>query len=152
MNTKELSCELRSMARAQKTPLCDKWFSAWEDNTPIDTLLDMYVRGFDFCIDNDYPSLDFIRKNFNKEDLNRHNIYIDQEVDIEGASGFYIFLGKCRCSVRFWGSVAATVYVRHESRIKLDARWGAVVFASVYDGSACATKADRLSRVHERVH
>ena len=71
MTGKDLSVMLREMARSQKTPLCDEWYGKWQDNTDVDELLDKFVSGFDFCVENDYPPLDFIRDNFTKEDLHR---------------------------------------------------------------------------------
>lgn len=148
MENKVLSKTLRTMAREQG--LCDQWFHDWQDDTDIDELLDKYVAGFDFCVKNDYPSLDFIRKNFNIEDLHRHHIYIDETVDIRDAdNGFWIFLGECRGNVRFEGFKAATVYVRHNSRMYVKATDGAIVFITCFDSSSCSSRADNYSKIRK---
>ena len=133
MTDKELSIVLREMARAQKTPLCDEWYGQWKDVTDVDTLLDKYVKGLDFCIENDYPSLEFIRANFNKEDLHRHNIYIDEAVDIVADNGTYVFLGNCTGYMQASGFVVASLYIRHNSSIDLIALDFSKIFASIYD-------------------
>lgn len=134
MEGKELSVTLREMAREQKEPLCDKWYGEWEDDSDIDSLLDKYVDGIDFTITNDYPPLDFIRKNFKKEDLHRHNIYIDEEVNlVESNSGVWVLLGKCTGRITFDGWAVANVYVRHESVVRVDAEDLSRVFVNVCD-------------------
>ena len=136
MTGKELSIVLRELACNQPTPLCKQWTEEWKDDTDFNTLVDKFVRGQDFCIQNNYPPLDFIRKNVSKEDLHRHNIYIDEEVNIESAiSGYYIFLGKCTGSITANGYSAVTIYVRHESKIDVTASGAARVFVSYYENS-----------------
>ena len=137
MEEKELSIELRNMACSQPTPLCKEWTEAWEDDSDIDTLLEKYIKGFDFAVKNDFPPLDFSRKNFNKDDLHRHNIYIDDEVNINNAeSGYYVFLGNSRVILRVDGLKAVTVYVRHDSEVNVHATGGARVFVTYYDKSS----------------
>ena len=141
MTEQELSICLREMARDQKEPLCMEWYTKWEDDTSIDHLLDKYVNGFDFAVANDYPKIDFIRKNFKKEDLHRHNIYIDEEVNlVESHSGIWIFLGKCTGRITFGSWAVANVHVRHESNIRVDAEDMARVFVSVYEKGESTTK------------
>lgn len=147
MNGKELSIALREMARVQPEPLCDKWYGEWADDTPVDVLLSKYVKGFDFCVQNDYPPLEFIRGNFSSDDLHAHNIYLDEEVDIEAArGGYYVFLGGCTGRLAICGMVAATVYVRHGSDIIVDAVDGAKVFVSTYDGAVAHVGSDAVSK------
>ncbi len=135
MNERELSISLREMARSQNTPLCDEWYGAWLDDTDIDVLLDKYVRGIDFAIKNNYPPLEFIRKNFKKEDLHRHNIYLDDEMDIDAVNGIYVFLGGCKCNISFGFYGAGAVYALHDSMINVSASGVAKVFVSMYDHS-----------------
>ena len=142
MKSKELSIALREMARVQRTPLCDEWYGEWNDDTPVDVLLDKFVRGQDFCIENDYPPLEFVRKHFHVSDLHRHHIYIDEEVDIRDAeSGTWIFLGNCMGKISFSGYSVGTVYVRHGSQVNVSATGSSRVFVSMYeDGYAECSK------------
>jgi len=153
MEGKDLSIALREMARVQPNKLCDKWYESWKDDTDIDTLLNKFIRGFDFCQDNDYPPLEFIRNHFNKSDLHRHNIYVDEEVRIEEAtSGHYVFLGKCRAYISFSGFTAATIYCRHESEVDVHSSGSPVVFVTYYDHSKgeCVSDGMRKIRRYDR--
>ena len=148
MNGKELSIVLRELACSQKTPLCAEWTEAWKDESNLDELLEKYVKGFDFCVKNDYPTLDFSRRNFSdkKDALHRHNIYLDEEVDIKNAaSGIYIFLGNCTGSIVFKDFAVGTVYLRHNSNMRIESIKFAKVFVSMYDSSECKTDKDDVS-------
>lgn len=137
MTDRELSICLREMARSQREPLCDQWYSEWSDEESVDALLDRYVRGFDFAAVNDYPPLDFIRKNFRREDLHRHNIYIDEEVNIvDSYSGVWVFLGKCTGRATFGAFSVATVHVRHECDVRIDAEDFSRVHVRVYENAS----------------
>lgn len=139
MNEKELSVVLREMARTQKKPLCDEWYGEWKDNCGVDILLNKYVRGLDFCIENDYPSLEFVRKNFNKEDLHRHHIYLDEEVSVNAENGTYVFLGNCTGTMTAGGYSVVSCYVRHDSKITIAASFLSRVFVSLYERGECDT-------------
>ena len=149
MTERELSIVLRELACNQPTPLCKQWTEEWADDTDIDSLLDKYVRGFDFCVGNDYTPLDFIRKNFDKEQLHKHNIFIDEDVDIEAGSGFYVFLGNCTGSIVVNGFYATTIYLRHESNIKVTSLGAARVFLHCYDNSKGKTHTDRYGKIRK---
>ena len=141
MEGKELSIALREMACSQQTPLCAQWTKAWKDNTNIDGLLDKYIKGIDFCIKNDYPPLDFCRENFDKEDLHGHNIYLDEYVNIDDASsGVWVFLGECEGEITFNGFSVGTIYIRHDSKIKVITKDMSKVFVSLYDESEVETE------------
>jgi len=145
MTDKELNIALREMARS--VGLCDEWYNAWSDDDTIDMCIERFIKGFDFSVDKDWPTLDFIRKNIRKEDLHRHNIYLDEKVDIKGKNGYYVFLGDCSGLIVFSGFVAATVYMRHRSNVDIAAEDGARVFVSYYDKSRGIANYDEWSTI-----
>lgn len=146
MTDKELNIALREMAR--NAGLCDEWFGNWKDEDSIDMCLDRFIRGFDFVVKNDYPNLEFIRKNFNTNDLHRHNIYLDEGVIIDDAqNGYYVFLGDCKAMLVADGFKAVTVYCRHDSEVNVRAMGGARVFVTYYDQSSGVCKSDEWSNV-----
>lgn len=143
-----MSIVLRELACSQPTPLCKQWTDEWEDDSDIDVLIDKFVRGQDFCVINDYPGIDFIRKNFRPEDLERHNIYLDKNITIEDAeNGYYVFLGDCKVTLVADGFKAITVYCRHDSEVNVRAFDGARVFVTYYDNSSGVCKSDEYSKV-----
>ena len=145
MTDKELNITLREMARA--AGLCAEWYSQWKDDDTIDVCLERAIRGFDFVHDKDYPPLAFIRENFDKEVLHRHNFYLDEEVDIRaGRSGYYIFMGDCKGRITVDGLLAVTIYCRHNSYIDVHAEGGSRVFVTYYDDSSGDCYQDKWSK------
>ena len=150
MTDRELSIALREMARTQVKPLCDEWYKDWQDGCDVDTLLEKYVKGFDFAVENDYPPLEFIRKYFKKEDLHRHHIYLDENIHIDGGeSGYYVFLGNCGGTLIIDGFKAVTVYVRHFCNIDVQAKNGSRVQVTYYDRGKGVCSDDGWSRIRK---
>lgn len=150
MTERELNIALREMARA--AGLCEQWYKEWKDDDTIDRCLDRYIRGFDFAKNNDYPPLDFCRKNFMDGDLLRHNIYLDKKVKKEILhSGYYVFLGDSDGDVLVNGFVAVMIYCRHNSRINVHATGGARVFVTYYDDSSGDCSSDGYSKCKQYI-
>jgi len=152
MTDKELNITLREMARMQG--LCDPWFNEWKDDDTLDDCLDRYIRGFDFVQERDWPSLEFIRKHFDKELLHKHNIYLDEDVKIDHAySGFYVFLGDCTGYISADGFCAATIYLRHNSNIRVTSVGAARVFLHYFDnsdGTTCLISGGKIRKYDKR--
>lgn len=147
MTDRELNITLREMARSQG--LCDDWYNAWEDDSTVDECIDRYIKGHDFAVKNNYPPIDFIRKYVDKDVLHKHNIFIDEEVDIDvEKSGYFVFLGECTGTLKASGFLAVTVYVRHDSGIKVISEDGAKVFVSIYEDADATGEHDEWSVVN----
>ena len=133
--------------------LCAKWTSEWADDSDQQTLIDKYVKGIDFCLDRDWPSTDFIKSNFDRSLLNKNLIFVDEHIDLDNApSGIYILTGECSGTIRFPQWTAATVYVRHTSRIKIETGDFAKVFVRIYDDSEVEyeAKGGAVVKVYDR--
>lgn len=143
MNERDLNILLREMART--AGLCDKWYEEWEDDDSVDKCLDRYVRGFDFCVKNDFPNLSFIRKYFIKDELHRHGIYLDEDLDISVGHGTFILLGSCAGNIHVDNFAATTLYLRHDSKVHIDYEPFSQVFITLYDNSDCDVMRDKYS-------
>lgn len=146
MTQEELSFTLRDMGRSMG--MCDKFYDRWIDGMDVDTMLDLYIKGLDFCIEKDFPPLDFVRRNFDTSDLHRHHIYIDEHVDLEGESGDYVFLGRCTGNVHFGDFCISGVYLRHSSEMKIRSEGFSRVFVSLYEESSCDVVANDSFNLH----
>lgn len=146
MELEELSSTLKSMGRAMG--MCDKFYDKWADGMGIDDIIDMYAAGFDFCCQKDFPPLDFIRRNFNREDLHRHKIYVDEEVHLKGESGSYFFLGACKGDISFGDFCISDVYLRHTSELSIQSESFARVFITLYEDADCHAIAKDKFNLH----
>lgn len=131
MNKSQL---LRNLAR--KAGLCDKWFSEWSDNESDDALLDRYIKGIDFCIMHDYPSIPIIRSTFDDETLRKHNIFLDaKNVTVNSPQPVSVFLGSSNAHVTASAFSVSDIYVRHNSKVHIHARGHSIVAVTVYDNA-----------------
>ena len=58
--------------------LCRLWQMKLKSGLSVAELSDLYIRGIDFCVSEDYPTLDFMRSNFRGQ-CEPYGIYIDDE-------------------------------------------------------------------------
>lgn len=122
-------------AEAVKRNLCSRWQKEWADNSDQQTLIDKYKRGIDFVIgQGEWPTNEFIKANFDRELLHENLIFVDEHISLDEApSGIYILNGECSGEIRFAPWTAATLYIRHSSRVRIAAQDFAKVFVRFYD-------------------
>lgn len=143
MERTELNRVLRD--RAVEHGLCEKWRDEWDDGTTVSELIGKYVRGIDFCIAHDYPSVPFIRENFSDKVLRGNGIFVDAEFRADNLPTT-VAIGKSSGRVRVIGRKSANVYVRHSSKATIRAMRGARVFVEVYDDANVTVTADAESK------
>ena len=120
--------------KAIECGLCAKWQTEWDSNRTPQELIEMWKRGIDFGIAHDFPSNDFIKSNFDRALLHKNLIFVDEHLNLDNApNGIYVLNGDCSGTLHFREWAAATVYVRHTSKVSIIAEDFAKVFVRVYD-------------------
>lgn len=132
MNESELSKTL--LNKAKVCGLCEEWTNAW-GKPDKQGLINKWMQGIDFAIKNNYPSLDFIKQNFEKELLHKNNIYVDEDVHCRSIKHKSVLCGKCNGLMMFDGFDCCNIFVRHDSFVTIDCRQMSKVFISVYDNA-----------------
>lgn len=125
-----ISEELKQKAMA--LGLCKEWTDGWI-NPNLDSLCEMYVTGIDFCIKHDYPSSDYIKKNFGKI-AEKHGIYADTTVNLTNPD-VAILLGNATGNINLTGYKAIDIYVRHNSDVVITMTDYSIAFIRVFDNS-----------------
>ena len=69
-----LNSELRG--HAVSYGLCTQWQGDWQNNKSQQELIGMYIRGIDFCIEHDYPTVEYIKGNFDRSLLHQNHIFL----------------------------------------------------------------------------
>lgn len=131
-NTKYLSSKMKEEAIG--LGLCKQWTKEWKDNTSKDGMVQKFVRGIDFCIEHDWPSVQVIKRDFG-DVIHNHGVYADESVNISNAP-FVVLNGECDAELKYSWTSAGDIYVRHKSKAKICAKDVARVFVSVYDDSS----------------
>ncbi len=134
-NNKDISNLL--LKKAVELNLCQPWQDAWQDEFPA--LMDMYKRGIDFCIENDYPSLDILRKHF-KGKTEAYNIFIDADGEVNIHSGTVVVTGDSKLKINVADYGVMSLYVRHASEVNVCSGDHSVISVESYDQSALNVK------------
>lgn len=117
-------------AEAIKNGLCSTWTDEWGHPTK-EQLVDMYIRGLDFCILHNYPSNEFIKKHFGDIAIMK-GVYTDMKVNAENPD-IAILNGNCTGQIVLNGYNSRDIHVRHNSKVKIIVRDCAKAFIRVYD-------------------
>lgn len=127
---KDISKELKE--EAIKLGLCEKWQSEW-NNPDKDELVQKYVKGIDFCIYNDFPSIEYMKDNFQSV-MDKHGVFVDNVVKLINRDTV-VLNGECEGDVTYDGISIGRIYCRHDSSIKLIVKDDSKVFISIYDNA-----------------
>lgn len=149
MEGRKLNIVLRD--RAREFGLCDEWYKGWDKDSTRQELIEKYLRGIDFCIEHDYPRVEFIKAQFPRQLLERNGIFADCEVDGDNI-GTCVLLGSAHGVLRYHGFCSCSVYVVHKGCVDIQATDGARVFVEVYGESVVMVSADDTSRVFVYQH
>ena len=96
-------------------------------------LIDLYIRGIDFCIKHDYPTLDFIRENF-KGKCEPYGVWVDERVYLRNVDRL-VLEGDCTGEIEYDGFSVSRLFLRHNSTIKVKASQYAIVTIESFDSS-----------------
>lgn len=138
-----LSHELAKQAKING--ICEDWYLILKNEKDIDSLLDMYIKGIDFCLSNDYPSNDFIRKNF-KGKMEAHGIHLDEVIDIVNERKV-IALGKTMGTVEITDYEVSEIFVKNNSELTITASGNSFVMVDIFDDSKVTVSASDDSKV-----
>lgn len=116
--------------------LCRLWQMKLKPGLGVDSLAELYIRGIDFCIKNDYPTLDFLRTNF-KGKCEDYGVYVDDEV-VEKNRKDVVLNGGCKAMLEYDGFVVSNIYIRHNSKASVNVGDHAIVTIDIFDNSYLA--------------
>lgn len=72
----------RTLAKeAKKKGICKEWLAALRSLNDREAMVDMYLRGIDFCLRNDYPTNNFIKAHF-ADIAPRMGVFVDSEISV----------------------------------------------------------------------
>lgn len=104
---------------AIKDGLCDKWQKDWRRDWPAQKLLEKYKEGIDFCLANNYPSADFIEKNFSLEDRHKVGVFVNEKYSILNREGCSVIRGTSIITARFNATSNGELYVTDNATLKV---------------------------------
>ena len=138
-----ISEELKNQAIAFN--LCDDWTKNW--GTPNkDLLVRRYINGIDFCIQHDFPSVEYIKKHFTGI-AEKYGVYTDEKDLNINKPNIAILNGSCDGVITLSDYVSCDIYIRHSSNIRIVIKDHAKAFIRIFDDSNVVVENESDSRV-----
>lgn len=114
--------------------LCLLWQRKLRGNLDTEALVKLYIKGIDFCICEDYPTLDFLRAHF-KGNSEPFGVYIDEDMPTLINKPDLVLNGACRGMLEYDRYSVSRLYVRHTSEIAVNVSDHAILTIDVFDYS-----------------
>ena len=108
-------------------------------------MLNMYVKGLDFCLSNDFPDNSYIRDNF-KGVMEDYGVFLDDNTRITNYDRC-VALGKTLARVEASKYHVTEVYVKHNSVVNLYAKDNAFVRVDIFDNATVNIHANDEAKV-----
>lgn len=131
--------------QAKKLNICTEWHNAMKVMDNKKALLEMYIKGLDFCLSNDYPSNEYIRKNF-KGEMEEFGVFLDDSIELTNNKRC-IALGDTKGRVEANEYSVCEVYVKHDSALTIIAKDNAFVMIDIFDNAVIHIHAQDQAKV-----
>lgn len=111
--------------------LCREWQNKLKPGTSMETLVTLFIRGIDFCVKNDFPTLEFMRMHF-KGKCEPYGAFVDDVLEKRNAPDV-ILNGNCSAKLVYDGYSVCRAVVRHTSNACVTVFGHACVTIDVFD-------------------
>lgn len=114
--------------------LCRQWQDDW--GTPsVNDLCDKFIRGIDFCIKHDWPSVDEIKSSFTSDELSLNGIFVTGHHTCREKKCIVV-MGDANVTVDVDDYGVCDIYVRHGATVCLNLGRKSWTYVSMYDDSS----------------
>lgn len=136
----------KELARdAKKKGICEEWFTQLRRTKDKGELMKMYLAGIDFCLSEEYPSNDYIRRHF-VGFCEAYGVFLDEQIAAVNFS-HVVALGRCEGEAKYDGFSVGQVFAKHQSRLKVVATGSAFVMVDVFDDTSVEVVASDNAKV-----
>jgi hypothetical protein len=138
----------KELARqAKKKGICKPWYNELKslNGDNINAMAQMYLKGIDFCLANDYPDNGFIRTHF-KGKMEQYGVFLDDDIKIENKPKC-VCLGATCGRVEITGFNVCEIYAKHNVKLNVIAKDNAFVVIDVFDDAVVNVCASDRAKV-----
>ena len=114
--------------------LCSQYQGLIDRSQSIEALVRLFIRGIDFCIKHDYPTLEFMRENF-KGKSEPYGGYVDDEITGLRNAPDVVLNGNCKALLEYDEYSVSRLYVRHGSQAAINVSDHAMLTIDAFDNS-----------------
>ena len=114
--------------------LCRLWQRKLKNGLSYKELAEMYIKGIDFCISENFPTIDFLEENF-KGKCEEYGVFVnDQNVVCSNFSDI-VLNGDCRAVLDYSGYTVSRLFARHNTKATINVFNNAIVTIDAFDKS-----------------
>lgn len=113
--------------------LCSQYQGLLDRCDTVEKKVRLFIRGIDFCIKNDYPTLEFIRKF--KGQIEPYGVYVDDEITGLRNIPDVVLNGECKVMLEYDEYSVSRLYIRHNSQAVINVSDHAIVTIDAFDSS-----------------
>lgn len=128
--TMELNDQLRRDGRAKG--LCREYQRKIDKSLTVEELVKLFIGGIDFCVKNNYPTLEFMREHF-KGISEPYGGFVDDDIPELRNMPDVVLNGHCRAFLEYDGYTVARVVARHTSEGAINVSERSVVTIDAFD-------------------
>ena len=125
--------------------LCQEWQDKLQGEVTVEFLAVLFKYGIQFFVNNDYPTLDYLRENF-KGDTSQYNIYIDEIADCENIKKI-VLNGESVGFLKYSQYSIGCVIVRHKSKCSVNTSGDSHVIVDCFDDTELFVAASGESKI-----
>lgn len=114
--------------------LCRLWQGKLHAGLSTEQLVKLYIKGIDFCISEDYPTLDFLREHF-KGKCEPFGVYIDDELPPTKNKPEMVLNGACKAMLEYDGYTVSRLYIRHDSEVAVIVSDNAILTIDMFNNA-----------------
>lgn len=124
--------EMLRQEALKKGAYCDI-ITNWH-NPDKNMLIQKYIEGIDFCIENNFPDNKFIKKHFDGI-MQEYGIFVDEKIELHNMP-HVILNGRCRGTLHYDGYRFGKIYVRGGSKVNIEVIDKAIINVEIYDNNS----------------
>ena len=130
---------------AKRNGICSEWFNRLLHTEDKGEMVKMYLEGIDFCLSNNYPSNEFIRKNF-VGFCEKYGVFLDDTINGVNLRNI-VALGTCEGSVEYNSFEVGQVFIKNQSKLTVKASGNAFVMVDTFDEGELTIEATDNAKV-----
>lgn len=139
------------LEKAIASGICEDWADKIAAVNSLDDLLKMYIKGIDFCLNNDFPAREDLLR-FGGDKLHQYGICIDKRGLLLESKKFLVLLGGCETELTYSGFSVSQLFVKHTSKTKITAINNSFLVVDCFDNTNINITAKNQAKVLVNVY
>lgn len=129
--------------QAKKQGICVEWHKDMQQNPTLETLCEMFFKGDDWAMDNNFPTPEMLRA---FPETAQYGLFVDTSYQ-GNAPQRIAFFGDSDTVLDSDGYQVSEIYLRQNSRLKITAKGMSKIFITALDNTVIEAEAMQNARI-----